>query len=865
MSSKRKASAAYLSGTPSVLSPEGGFAAPLLFFSVVTAWGAAASLCCPATAFGLAPSLPALLGAVLGFSLLWCALLLWKKKWIALPVLGLLGLWGWLLSRCWEILWQGGVRVASAVLTHYGERLNFTPELPQLPVNVPLSDRTFSITLVLVFLAFPLTALMAFLLAGCRSALGPFALSGVFLLTSLGMSIEPDAWAMGLMLVFWIFLLFAAPSFRHVSHSSDSRGRVWLAAQRFWRPESLILLPLLALGLLMLLRAFPEERYSRPARVDEIRTQINEGLNLTAVFRGGTGSGGDSVDLNALGERSYTGATVLRVRHTWDDGPPPSYASSCALKDFLKSFVGAEYTGSSWERLDMESVTEEDRLLIQSLRPQTMASRLLETFPPSNDGTYTVYPYTLSVEKVDVDPRSIYSPAGLLPGELPEGIAYVDDGFLRPSGWLSIVNQYSLEADAMVEYGYYLPSLIQTNMEHYDYESWLLFQSYGQRLLETFYEDGGGRAVPEMDLWPIPEEYLPLFGGEEREELLRDAEAYSRFVHETYTQLPEDTRRFALDYLNEHWSSENFSLLTAHYLRGDAINMVRDILHRECRYNLSPPHPQEGEDFVKFFLTEGKQGYCVHFASAAVVLLRAAGIPARYAEGYAVPTGEDGKWVDVPDYNAHAWIEVYWGGSGWIPFEMTPESALAPAAYPTATLPAGGSAALRESLDLSPTPSPSPSPSPSVSPTPDALGNTPAPEGSQPGGGPNRGLLQNLLGILGITLAALSPLLILALQRVIRLAWRRMRFGQKDTNRAALCIYAHLLRLYQENEALPYGGFFPPAEAEAIALKARFSNHKISQEELDTLLDMASALEMRLKERLSEWDRRRCKYLLALF
>ena len=145
-------------------------------------------------------------------------------------------------------------------------------------------------------------------------------------------------------------------------------------------------------------------------------------------------------------------------------------------------------------------------------------------------------------------------------------------------------------------------------------------------------------------------------------------EAYSDFVYRYYTQLPAGLEDFLDQFRLEH------GLDPTGY--SDPIAAMEEGLHRlydqGYTYTLSPQSPPEGEDFVTWFLTEGREGYCVHFATAAVALFRSAGIPARYAEGYAVPSGYDGLWVDVPDYNAHAWVEVYTGGTGWLPVEVTP-------------------------------------------------------------------------------------------------------------------------------------------------------------------------------------------------
>ncbi|MBA4495593.1 DUF4129 domain-containing transglutaminase family protein [Paenactinomyces guangxiensis] len=89
-----------------------------------------------------------------------------------------------------------------------------------------------------------------------------------------------------------------------------------------------------------------------------------------------------------------------------------------------------------------------------------------------------------------------------------------------------------------------------------------------------------------------------------------------------------------------------------------------------------PPLP-EGQDFVDHFLFETKRGYCDHFSSAMVVMLRSVGIPARWVKGFAEGESRfNGKTqrydVTVRNKDAHAWVEVYFTGVGWIPFDPTP-------------------------------------------------------------------------------------------------------------------------------------------------------------------------------------------------
>ncbi|MHB1243739.1 MAG: transglutaminase family protein [Gaiellaceae bacterium] len=87
-------------------------------------------------------------------------------------------------------------------------------------------------------------------------------------------------------------------------------------------------------------------------------------------------------------------------------------------------------------------------------------------------------------------------------------------------------------------------------------------------------------------------------------------------------------------------------------------------------YDESPP-PTGGLPPLAHFVAEGKRGYCQQFAGAMALMLRFLGIPARVAAGFTSGTREDGGWT-VTDRNAHAWVEVWFPGYGWLAFDPTP-------------------------------------------------------------------------------------------------------------------------------------------------------------------------------------------------
>ncbi|ARX66022.1 transglutaminase TgpA family protein [Bacillus thuringiensis] len=88
--------------------------------------------------------------------------------------------------------------------------------------------------------------------------------------------------------------------------------------------------------------------------------------------------------------------------------------------------------------------------------------------------------------------------------------------------------------------------------------------------------------------------------------------------------------------------------------------------------------PAKSQDYVDQFLFDTKSGYCNNFSTSMIVLLRSVGIPARWVKGYTEGTldntlasaeGED--VYTITNDNAHSWVEVYFPGYGWIPFEPT--------------------------------------------------------------------------------------------------------------------------------------------------------------------------------------------------
>lgn len=150
-----------------------------------------------------------------------------------------------------------------------------------------------------------------------------------------------------------------------------------------------------------------------------------------------------------------------------------------------------------------------------------------------------------------------------------------------------------------------------------------------------------------------------------------EAECYG-IAKKSYVTIPDAVQAYYNEFSPLEGSFEN------------AENMIKYVmgnLSARADYTLSPGETPKGKDFATYFLYENQKGYCTHFATAATLIFRSMGVPARYAEGYVVTAEDytratpldDGRYLlNVRDTASHAWCEVYLSGFGWLPVEVTP-------------------------------------------------------------------------------------------------------------------------------------------------------------------------------------------------
>ena len=173
-----------------------------------------------------------------------------------------------------------------------------------------------------------------------------------------------------------------------------------------------------------------------------------------------------------------------------------------------------------------------------------------------------------------------------------------------------------------------------------------------------------------------------------------DAEVQEYELDECYLKVPSDNKKTIDKFIKE----ANIQPGTPEEIVAQISAYYRD----NIPYTIRPGATPWREDFINYFLTDNKKGYCAHFASAATLILREMGVPARYCEGYAISftqmidtaeladqegyeshftgynsLGETGLvQVNVTDADAHAWVEIYDGDKGWVQVEVTPPAGL---------------------------------------------------------------------------------------------------------------------------------------------------------------------------------------------
>lgn len=304
--------------------------------------------------------------------------------------------------------------------------------------------------------------------------------------------------------------------------------------------------------------------------------------------------------------------------------------------------------------------------------------------------------------------------------------------------------------------------------------------------------------------------------------------AYREFVYAHYLDVPENT----LQVLDKYGLTGS-----AEYSTTEAKALVTEALNDLLEYKEGTVTRNGHGDFVSTVLEVNPSGHSVQFATLAAVILRTYGIPTRYCEGYLVTKGladtmEDGGTLTLTERNSHAWVEYYYPGVGWLPFDPTP-------GYTKETeylLPVGQN---------EPSEDPNHEPRPWQKPTPEDSPDRPdVKEEDATGGG---SAIERTGEVLELLLAAVLMALILFIVRTVlarkRLKKQRNYFETGEARRASGLMILTIKRL---NDRI---GREVDSETDEIAQRIWFSTHEIGEDTRTILLG-------KLCESENEWRKK---------
>ena len=424
-------------------------------------------------------------------------------------------------------------------------------------------------------------------------------------------------------------------------HKISSRAAAWLC--------------LLGLLLFFSLKIFvSKEDYDDITKLKDIRTEMQTAIidfsvsdfldriaKIRLFTRGSASTGLDGGRLGTDAQIRYENAEHLRV---------VAPMSSIEKGIYLRGYIGSIYTGDRWIGHSEETLKEYEELMSRmqsvSFRPVNQANMFLKGMFTeatsaqlgSDSLNFRMKEGHMSIKYNRANKQFLYAPY-FTNFDLLKDVYDIRDLYAAPE---KIKNEY--ECDYFFDVARAEASNFMTNLSKLRLEGYVKYEK-----------------------------------------------EYRNFVYKAYTTLPEE----GLENIKRDFSAQRVQTRTGS--TAEKIEYIRNYLEENTRYSLSPGKLPKGKDFTEYFLYENKEGYCAHYATAATLMLRAMGIPARYAEGYAFGkeaidkssglrevtryTAEGSQVnqeamseVSVKDYHAHAWVEVYFDYCGWYPVEFTPGS-----------------------------------------------------------------------------------------------------------------------------------------------------------------------------------------------
>lgn len=356
--------------------------------------------------------------------------------------------------------------------------------------------------------------------------------------------------------------------------------------------------------------------YSGSSAVQELRDTVSDKIMAYRYAPEEEGHGMPSGKLNEAESLHYDGTLLFNL-----DLEQPAYG-------YLREFAGSSFENGSWQALDASAMTGKYKGLDQWLAQRDFYPWLQLSTLYELDATRTGS--AAQTGKVKVENVGLYSDKLHLLYE-----AVPDEEFLT----MTKPTEQAVFAKGL------------HGVREYTYTSYLpIFKDYGAEDLTAWAE-----ALSSLDGYA---EYEAV------------EELYRAFVHDHYLDIDDAYQDAVTD--------TNAAVLRNSRYQ-DIVYGVRKYLQDRFTYSETVDPVKKGEDALLTFASTTRSGYDAHFATLAALMFREAGVPARYMEGYYLSPKEMEEYagtedieLEVYDNAAHAWVEIYVDGVGWVPVEVTP-------------------------------------------------------------------------------------------------------------------------------------------------------------------------------------------------
>ncbi|MCR5804894.1 MAG: transglutaminase-like domain-containing protein [Clostridia bacterium] len=321
--------------------------------------------------------------------------------------------------------------------------------------------------------------------------------------------------------------------------------------------------------------------------------------------------------------------------------------------------------------------------------------------------------------------------------------------------------------------------------------------------------------------------------------LLYSDQYINDYVYGNNLEVPEETRQAIIDTgMLPDWYMQ---ILNGEIEVSDAdkVRAVTEFVRDLHWYDKNTDYPPDDVDFVAWFMAESDTGFCVHYATTTVILLRMIGVPARYVEGYMISGLPFGHERNVYSTDAHAWFEFYLPEFGWVMGDSTPGNDRAARNFDIEAIAQYYPEYQQVSYLATPDPNKNDYQNNDTTNTPTPVDQKQSQQ-NEPTTAETKEVVEetekqklDLTNVIGFGLIGIISVGSLLLIRLVYVLYWKSQFSTKEINDRTRSYYHYFKFTTKILNSRP------PKRATFIAEKAAFSNEMIKDKELSDLIDIS--------------------------